>query len=231
MKKEIGFFQRIYCLICRIVLYIGIRMMFRPRVRYLDKIAVKEYKKKPAIFICNHTTLYDGLFAFAMLDDYKGNVLTAKDWYEKPHIRTIFEGNRIVPIDRNGLDTAWLRNCVKLIKAGESVCIFPEGHRSTTGDLDEFKSGFTLLAQMSGAPIIPVYLSGEYSKFIGPRKNVVFGKPEYLDELKGRAPAEYLNEESERFRQIMRGLAEKSKEYFGEKAVAATTDKKAEATS
>ncbi|MBR4966031.1 MAG: 1-acyl-sn-glycerol-3-phosphate acyltransferase [Lachnospiraceae bacterium] len=228
MKKEIGFFKRIYCYLCRVVLYIGIRMMFRPRVRYVDKKAVKEYKKKPAIFICNHTTLYDGLFAFAMFDDYKCHVLTAKDWYEKPHIRTIFEGNRIVPIDRNGLDTSWLRTCVKLIKAGESVCIFPEGHRSTTGDLDEFKSGFTLLAQMSGAPVIPVFLSGEYSKFIGPRKNLLFGKPEMLSEQGDRIPADYLNEESERFRQIMRDLGKKSKECFGERACAATTDKKVE---
>lgn len=225
MKKDIGFFQKIYCLICRGVLCVGIRVMFRPRIRYVNKAAVKEYKKKPAIFIFNHTTLYDGLFAFAILDGYKGNVLTAKDWYEKPHIKTIFEGNRIVPIDRKGLDTSWLRACMKLIKEGESVCIFPEGHRSTNGDLDEFKSGFTLLAQMTGAPVIPVFLSGEYSKFIGPRKNVLFGEPEKLADAAGRNPADYLNEESERFRCIMRDLSAKSRALFGEKGAAATTDK------
>lgn len=225
MKKDIGFFQRVYCWICRWVIYGGLRLMFRPKVRYLNKKAVKEYRNKPAIFIFNHTTLYDGLFAFAMFGGYKCYILTAKDWYEKKHIKTIFEGNRIVPIDRKGLDTAWLRDCVKIIKGGESVGIFPEGQRSTSGTLAEFKSGFTLLAQMSGAPIIPVYLSGKYSKFIGARKKILIGEPMELTPAENKMSADYLAAESERFRQYMLFLADKSIEIFGASAVAAASDK------
>ena len=220
MKKIKAFFIKVYCWICKIGIVAGMRIIFRPKVRYINKSILKEYRKKPAIFIVNHTTLYDGIVMFSLLNKYKANILMAKDWYEKPGIKTILEGNRCIPLDRNGLDTNWVRASVKAIKRGESICIFPEGHRSKVDTLDTFKSGFTLLAQMTGVSIIPVYLSGEYSKFIGKRKQVLFGEPMKLTPSDQGMAAEYLEAESERFRQHMLGMEVKSENVFGKKHLA-----------
>ncbi len=220
VKKLKAFFLKIYCWICKVVLVVGMRIVFRPKIRYSNKAAVKEYRNKPAIFIVNHTTLYDGIVMFSVLNKYKANILIAKDWYEKKYIKTILEGNRCIPLDRNGLDTNWLRASVKAVKKGESICIFPEGHRSKIDTLDTFKSGFTLLSQMTGAPIIPVYLSGEYSKFIGKRKQILFGEPMTMMPAENGMAADYLEAESERFRQHMLGMEKQSERIFGKKHIA-----------
>jgi len=211
--------RKIYCRICKIAIVAGMRIVFRPKIRYTDKAVLKEYRKKPAIFIVNHTTLYDGIVMFSVLNKYKANILIARDWYEKKGFKTILEGNRAIPLDRNGLDTNWLRASVKAVKRGESICIFPEGHRSKTDTLDTFKSGFTLLSQMTGAPIIPVYLSGEYSKFIGKRKRILFGEPMPMLPTDNGMAADYLEAESERFRQHMLGMEKQSERVFGRKRV------------
>lgn len=220
VKKLKAFFLKIYCWICKVVLVVGMRIVFRPKIRYSNKAAVIEYRNKPAIFIVNHTTLYDGIVMFSVLNKYKANILIAKDWYEKKYIKTILEGNRCIPLDRNGLDTNWLRASVKAVKKGESICIFPEGHRSKIDTLDTFKSGFTLLSQMTGAPIIPVYLSGEYSKFIGKRKQILFGEPMTMMPAENGMAADYLEAESERFRQHMLGMEKQSERIFGKKHIA-----------
>lgn len=217
MKQIKAFFLKIYCWICKIGIVAGMRIIFRPKIRYANKKALKEYRRKPAIFIVNHTTLYDGIVMFSVLNKYRGNILIAKDWYDKKGFKTILEGNRCIPLDRNGLDTGWVRSSVKAVKRGESICIFPEGHRSKTDTLDTFKSGFTLLAQMTGIPVIPVYLSGEYSKFFGKRKQILFGEPMTLTPSANGMAADYLEAESERFRQHMLGMEKTSEKVFGTK--------------
>ena len=40
------------------------------------------------------------------------------------------------------------------------MCIYPEGTRSTTGELGEFKGGSLKMAQKAKAPIVPVAIRG-----------------------------------------------------------------------
>lgn len=47
-----------------------------------------------------------------------------KDWMEKGIVKWITTGTNCIPIDRFGLDTAWLRETVTSIKAGNDVIIF-----------------------------------------------------------------------------------------------------------
>ena len=61
MQKIKAFFLKIYCWRWKIVIVAGMRIVFRPKIRYMNKAALKEYRNKPAIFIVNHTTLYDGI--------------------------------------------------------------------------------------------------------------------------------------------------------------------------
>ena len=40
------------------------------------------------------------------------------------------------------------------------MCIYPEGTRSTTGELGEFKGGSLKMAQRAKAPVVPVAITG-----------------------------------------------------------------------
>src|SRR5579884_3427271 len=114
------------------------------------------------------------------------------------------------PIKRYSADRAALRYTEELLKQGEAVVIFPEGKLSENGQLQPFLPGVILVADRSGAPILPVALIGTdrllpYGKLIPrpTRKPVVvrFGRPILPEELlKGLKKRERLEGGAERLR-------------------------------
>jgi len=64
----------------------------------------------------------------------------------------------IVLSPSNSLDG--MRRVIKELKAGEAVCLFPEGAISRTGQLMEILQGFELLALKANVPVVPVVHDG-----------------------------------------------------------------------
>jgi 1-acyl-sn-glycerol-3-phosphate acyltransferase len=64
------------------------------------------------------------------------------------------------PVKRGEPDRDALKKAMNLIKAGEAVCIYPEGQLSEDGELQELKPGIALIAKMTGAPVICCGLQG-----------------------------------------------------------------------
>jgi len=71
-----------------------------------------------------------------------------------------------------------------LANAGNVLIIFPEGTRSTTGALQEFKGGIGALVAGRDVPVLPCYLDGAFrawpkgSRFPRPRKvRLIIGAP------------------------------------------------------
>lgn len=58
-----------------------------------------------------------------------------------------------------------LNKGIEVLKNGTSMCVFPEGTRSTTGEIGEFKKGSFKLALKSGAKILPMVLVGTRSVY------------------------------------------------------------------
>ncbi len=83
-------------------------------------------------------------------------------------------------IDRTKADFTAFRQAAELIAAGRALGIAPEGTRSE-GELLEGKSGTVLLALKTGAPVIPVGISGtetcnhEWTHLRRPRLTVRIG--------------------------------------------------------
>jgi 1-acyl-sn-glycerol-3-phosphate acyltransferase len=64
------------------------------------------------------------------------------------------------PVNRDRIDTAALRTALEILREGSILVIFPEGTRSTDGQLLPVKPGIGLLAARSAAPVLPVFLWG-----------------------------------------------------------------------
>ena len=64
------------------------------------------------------------------------------------------------PVRREGSDPSALKTAARLLEEGRALLVFPEGTRSIDGRLGEAKPGIGMLAVMSGAPVIPTYISG-----------------------------------------------------------------------
>jgi 1-acyl-sn-glycerol-3-phosphate acyltransferase len=81
---------------------------------------------------------------------------------------------RAFPVDRAKGDVSAIRRAVEVLKMGAAVGIFPEGGRNREGH-NRIHSGVALLASLTGAPVLPVYIDGTKGRFS--RITVVFGEP------------------------------------------------------
>ena len=65
-------------------------------------------------------------------------------------------------IERDEIGLSGLRMVGSILSRGEPVLIFPEGTRSRSGNLQEFKPGVGLIAWEYQAPIVPAYIAGAF---------------------------------------------------------------------
>ena len=77
--------------------------------------------------------------------------------YQQPLLNPIFRLFGAIPI-APGRAKAALNAAADHLRAGEIVCIFPEGELTRTGTLLKLKKGFEMIARRGGAPVMPVWL-------------------------------------------------------------------------
>lgn len=120
-------------------------------------------KNTTVIYAANHQGAADILIVLACLPA-GFRFAVKKELFKIPLFGWYLKRAGYFSIDRKMILSAYrtVETIVEIIKAGESVLIFPEGTRSKTGELGRFKRGSLLAALKSGAPIIPIAISGSY---------------------------------------------------------------------
>lgn len=84
-----------------------------------------------------------------------------------------------------------LKNHLKLLREGRSLCMFPEGKMTRDGSLGEGHGGIVFLHHKSVVPIVPVCIRGTFKTtfrgFLGGKHkiDIHFGKPLYFNSLMG----------------------------------------------
>ncbi len=90
-----------------------------------------------------------------------------------------------IPVDRDGgTDVTAIKRVLGALKSNKVIILFPEGTRSTDGQLQPAKPGVGLLACRTGVPVVPARVFGSFRAFgkdgrlrLGTPVSVVFGKP------------------------------------------------------
>ncbi|MFT3700226.1 MAG: AMP-binding protein [Kofleriaceae bacterium] len=118
------------------------------------------------IVAANHASHLDtGLVKYALGEEGDALVaLGAKDYFfEDPVRRMYFENfTNVVPMERHGSLRESLRLAGDVIRNGYILLIFPEGTRSETGVMADFKPSLGYLAMTNKCGILPMYLHGTY---------------------------------------------------------------------
>jgi 1-acyl-sn-glycerol-3-phosphate acyltransferase len=112
------------------------------------------------VLVANHQSLLDILVLFRLYKHYK--------WVSKIEIfRTPFVGwnitlNRYIAIRRGDRSdaTRMMDACGEALESGSSIMIFPEGTRSPTGAIRDFRHGAFTLACRHHTPILPIVVDG-----------------------------------------------------------------------
>jgi long-chain acyl-CoA synthetase len=118
------------------------------------------------IVAANHSSHLDmGLVKHALGESGPALVaLAAKDYFfEDPVRRMYFENfTNLVPMERHGSLRESLRLAGEVVRDGYILLIFPEGTRSETGVMIDFKPSLGYLALANHCGILPMYLAGTH---------------------------------------------------------------------
>lgn len=99
------------------------------------------------------------------------------------------------PIQRDGIGAQGLKETLRRLKSGGIVTLFPEGTRSSDGELGEMKAGIALLAAKARVPILPAAIAGTFESWPKSRSLpsshpiwVHFGTPIQPEEIRSLSP-------------------------------------------
>lgn len=145
-----------------------IRMLLRRVLSWIYGVKVYglEHLKEltgNALIVSNHTSFLDAVLLWTYLPDglyFAINTHVSQKWWVKPFLHLV----KYFPIDPT--NPMAVKSIIDEVKQGKRVVIFPEGRITTTGNLMKIYPGPSLIADKSGAQILPVCLEGsQYSLF------------------------------------------------------------------
>jgi len=110
--------------------------------------------------------------------------LAKKELFKHGWLAAILRQLHAISVDRGQFDLAAMRECAAVLRAGEALGVFPEGHRGDGKELGPLLSGAAVLALRSDAPVVPVYIRGKYGLFGGLQVEV--GAPVEIDDLRAK---------------------------------------------
>ncbi|MGZ3457023.1 MAG: AMP-binding protein, partial [Archangium sp.] len=118
------------------------------------------------LVIANHTSHLDMGLVKVVLGEQgqRLTTLAARDYFfDTPLKRAYFENfTDLIPMDRHGSLRESLRLAGNALRQGFNLLIFPEGTRSPTGELLEFKPTLGYLALTYGVDVLPIYVKGAF---------------------------------------------------------------------
>jgi 1-acyl-sn-glycerol-3-phosphate acyltransferase len=160
--------------------------------------------------------------------------LAKVELFKFPVLKQFLQLYGAIPVRRGEGDLGALRRAQEALESGLTVCIFPEGTRSgTQARLIEAQPGAGFIALRSGAPVLPLAITGSQRLSLPkmflrpfPRQHVTltFGEPFNLDRP-GRISSEAARNATQQIMQrIAALLPPEYRGYYGSTPVAGVTN-------
>jgi 1-acyl-sn-glycerol-3-phosphate acyltransferase len=196
----------------------------RPRATGLENIPASG----PALLASNHLSIIDSVYLPLMLSrpvvfPAKAEYFTAKGPVGRLWAAYLRSTNQLaMNRDDTRSATATLEAAAEILRAGELFGFYPEGTRSPDGRLYRGRSGLGWLVLNTGAPVIPIAMSGT-RKMMPPGKlprpakiEIKIGKPMEFGHLAGDPPGRARRIIADEVMQAIRDLS--GQEYVHEYA-------------
>lgn len=115
------------------------------------------------LVLANHQSFVDPiLIGFAA--PYRPNWSVARKtlWGHKPLVDKLLDSYNAFPINIEDMDMAAMRRCIEIMKAGQTLVMYPEGTRTADGQVGAFAPGLMLLIKRAKPRVIPVAIDGAF---------------------------------------------------------------------
>ncbi len=164
----------------RILLYIPMLFLHPTKIK-----GKKNLPKGKAILSCNHYSNWD-IVLYYLNTSKRLRILAKSELFKNKLFGKALKNLGAIEIDREGNDIGAIKSCMKVLKNGEKLFVFPEGTRLKKDEdiLGEIKSGMALIAIKTQTPIVPIWIKSRPKAF---RRSVyTIGEPFELSEFYGK---------------------------------------------
>jgi len=153
------FYNKLVQLTCKIMIS---SVLIFPRKKGLadDKIPF------PCIYVANHVSFFDLFISGSTLPGYPRG-LELKSHFSTPiygWFITKFGEIPIDPANKTSIKESFIHIETVLKNKERSILIMPEGKRTRTGKIENFKYGAFYLSRISNIPVVPVVYKGLFKK-------------------------------------------------------------------
>ncbi len=150
--------------IMRLLVWLLIHTLYR-----VDKAGLENIPDEgPALLVCNHVSFVDALVLAGCVRRPIRFVMYFKI-FELPVLSFVFRTAGAIPIagareDPDMMESAFDR-IDEALRAGQLVCIFPEGRITEDGEMNVFRPGVSRILERHPVPVIPLALRGLWGSF------------------------------------------------------------------
>ena len=148
-------------------------------------------RKGALIIVANHISDIDAGILNASIPR-RVEFMAKADLFQKPIISQFFRAYGAFPINESGKEFYSINHSLHILNRNGAMGIFPEGGKNPTA-LGQAMLGSAMIAMMSGAPILPVGITGTESVGDGIRVfypkgtfRINIGKPFYAPVVRGK---------------------------------------------
>lgn len=144
-----------------LILWVFSKLMWRWRVERADLL--KPSEATGSVIICNHTSMAEVvvIVAHITMTGRRVRPIMKSEFCSNKLVEWAFSRCGAIPVERGKADMKALRRAAHALQRGEDVLIFPEGTRIRTDDQPvEVHGGFSIIAQMGKAPVVPMAVCG-----------------------------------------------------------------------
>jgi 1-acyl-sn-glycerol-3-phosphate acyltransferase len=168
------------------------RVLWRTRI-----VGNRDLPATGLVLVANHRSPVDPTF-LALAFRRPARWLVAGEYFRVPVFGWMLRKLQAIPTRRAGIDTAAVKQAIRLARAGSHVGVSPEGRLNVTDRLLlPLRNGASLIALEAGVPVVPCYIDGSpydptnfYSFVYRPAKvTITIGRPIDVSEYSERDDA------------------------------------------
>jgi 1-acyl-sn-glycerol-3-phosphate acyltransferase len=111
------------------------------------------------VFAANHQSIYDIPIVFWSLP-FQVRIISKESLAKIPFMGWHLLRAGHVLVDRSNPGAGVVKKMARLVAAGHSLIVFPEGTRSLDGVVGRFKGGPFVIAVQSALPVVPITITG-----------------------------------------------------------------------
>ena len=151
--------------------------LFPVRYHHLENFSLEA----PYILIANHKSGMDPLILARPCKQYEIRFVGKKELTKSKFVARVLDGLHMITVDRHNTDLSAMRLCLRVLREGHVLGIFPEGTRHLPDLMSQVETGTAVLALRAKVPLLPVYIDRKAS-FLR-RTNVYIGEPMDITDL------------------------------------------------